>query len=277
MSKTQVSEIQLDNLKVQGLSRAGTGTSLYLPEYKVCFDVAQGWPFHYASKYFFITHSHMDHAGGIPYIISQRGLMNLPPAIFYMPTNMIQPMEQILKCWQQIEGHQYDYHLKSLSEDQQVEVKPGVFVKSFKTLHRVESQGYALIEKKKKLKSEYLNLCKQTLIDLKQSGTEIHDLVEDIVFAFTGDTKIEFLDLSPWIKKAQNLFMEVTYFDEKRSIERAREWGHIHLDEVLPRLCEFECDNIIFTHISSKYSHEKARSILSAKLSSGDLERVHIF
>ena len=278
MSKTQVSEIQLGNLKVQGLSRAGTGTSLFLPEFKICFDVAQGWPFHYASKHFFITHSHMDHAGGIPYIISQRGLMNLPEAQFYMPEAMIEPMHEILKQWQKIEGHTYQYSLNPLPLDKEVEVKPNYFVRSFKTQHRVDSQGYALIQKKKKLKPEYLNLCQQTLVDLKNSGTKIHEYIEEIEFAFTGDTKIEFLDASPWVKNSKVLFMEVTYFDEKSSIERARTWGHIHFEELLPRLAEIKSNHLVLTHISTKYSHSKACEILEKKVRlKADLERLHIF
>lgn len=277
MSKLQVSEIELMGLKVQGLSRAGTGTSLYLPEFKICFDVAQGWPFHYTSKHFFITHSHMDHAGGIPYIISQRGLMNLPAANFYMPKNMIEPVDEILKHWQKMEGHKYQYHLKTLEDADFVEVKPGFIVKSFKTIHRVNSQGYALIHKKKKLKKQYLHLGRQDLIDLKAKGQVIHEFIEEIKFAFTGDTKIDFLDLSPWIKQAQILFMEVTYFDQKRSIERARKWGHIHLDEILPRLNEIKSESLVFTHISSKYSHQQAREILNNRLPEGEKSRVHIF
>ena len=115
-------------------------------------------------------------------------------------------------------------------------------------------------------------------MDLKNSGTKIHEFIEEIEFAFTGDTKIEFLDVSPWVKNSKVLFMEVTYFDEKRSIERARTWGHIHFEELLPRLAEIKSNHLVLTHISTKYSHSKACEILEKKVRlKADLERLHIF
>lgn len=37
--------LQLDDLQMRGISIAGVGTSLLLPEFQIAFDVAQGLPF----------------------------------------------------------------------------------------------------------------------------------------------------------------------------------------------------------------------------------------
>jgi ribonuclease Z len=225
---------------------------------KLCFDVAQGLPFAYHMQHFLITHSHMDHAGGIPYIISQKGLSNQQNGKFYMGEEMVRPMQKIMDGWHEMEGFEYVYDFISVEEGIEYDFHPGHFFKIFPTAHRVPSRGYQVYQRRKKLKGEYAELSQSEIIRLREEGKEVNTLVDTPILAFTGDTKIEFLDLAPEVKKSKILILECTYLDDRKTVESARKWGHIHLDELMPRLKELECEKILLTHLSSRYRRSDA-------------------
>ena len=58
--------------RLLGYSVAGLSTSLVFPEADVCFDVAQGLPFQMGTSNLLISHAHMDHAAGIPYVVAMK-------------------------------------------------------------------------------------------------------------------------------------------------------------------------------------------------------------
>jgi ribonuclease Z len=264
-------------IKVQGLSLSGVRTSLCLPEQHIAFDVAQGLPFAINMRSFFISHGHLDHAAGIPYIISQKTLIKAPIADFYMPASLVEPMNKMMEIWQKVEGHKYEYRFHAIDENSRIELNPSYSVRPFRTSHRIDSFGYALLHKKKKLKPEYSHLSKSELVQAKKSGTIIDQHSETIEFAFTGDTKIDFLDINPWLAQAKILCMECTYLDERRNIEHARRWGHTHLDEIIPRLRNIQSEKILLIHLSSRYSLKEAEQILKSRIPASHYQQVTLF
>lgn len=267
--------LALEGMKIQCVSRAGIGTSFFLPELDTCIDVAQGLPFHLFAQDYFITHSHMDHASGIPYLISQRALNKIKDSTFYMPESMVGPMDQIMKLWGQLEKHEYSYRFIPIKPGEEVTIKNGKYhVRAFETLHRVPSQGYTVFEIRKKLRSKYSHLHESQLIELRNEGREVSEVISIPRFSYTGDTQIEFLDLSPEVKNSQVLAVEVTYFDDKRPVNKAREWGHIHFDEFLVRLPELNCKKILLVHPSRRYRDIDISQIIQARLPVHERERV---
>src|SRR5688572_2414094 len=84
------------SLELVGLSLSGTRISVSLPEQKLCFDLALGLPYAMHMRHFLITHGHRDHAGGIPYVISQRNVTDQPPPVFYMPHALVPPLREVI-------------------------------------------------------------------------------------------------------------------------------------------------------------------------------------
>lgn len=263
--------------KFHGLSLSGIRTAIAMPELSLSFDVAQGYPFLLNLKKFFISHGHLDHAAGIPYIISQKAMTSQNAGQFYMPASLVEPMTNIIREWEKIEQHQYKFDFIPVKADDEFEINQSNYVKVFPTTHRIESYGYTLFETSKKLRADLQGLSQEEIVNLRRKGEEVNEIHHHPMVSFTGDTQIEFLDSRPWIKKSKILIMESTYLDNKRTIANAREWGHTHIDEIIPRLDEIESEQIVLIHISSRYPDHEALKILKHRIPPKHQERVILF
>ena len=273
----ELAEFKYKNLTLQGLSRAGTGSCFIVPELKICLDVAQGWPFCYPMKNFLVTHGHMDHAGGLPYIVSQRSLMHLPVAPMYVPEEVIAPLTEIMTQWQKMEDFDYKFDLRPAMVGQDYDLSNEYFFRPFKTVHRVPSVGYVIYQRGKKLKTEFIGLSPHEISKIHAEGVEVDRKVQTPILAYTGDTQIEFIKLNPEVVKSKVLLMECTYFDDSRTVERARQWGHIHFKELLENLSEISSEKILLTHCSTKHRRSEVLHVLDTQLSQAERKRIFLF
>lgn len=265
-----------DTVKLVGYSLAGITTSIAFPDADVCFDVGQGLPFQIPFPNILITHGHMDHASGLPYLIAMKSMTSQPVPQIHMPKSLKDPMTKIMRIWSDMDGHEYRYNFIPVTEGKDIPLKAPYFARSFPTFHRVPSHGYTIFEKKKHLKPEYRDLPPNELGILRRKGTVLDEYTEEALLSFTGDTKIEFLD-SPQVRQSRILLMEVTYWDKKKSVENAREWGHIHLDELIPRLPELKCEKIVLIHASARYNTPYLQQILEARIPEHFKRRIELF
>lgn len=262
-SAQYTTKIQFRDLNIVGFSLAGVSTSIAVDNLNICFDVGQGLPHSLSYEHYFITHAHMDHAAGIPYIISQKALNEEKSPKFYMPKVMVAPMTEIMNSWAKMEGFNYSFEFIGVDEYTEIEINAYYSVKPFKTIHRIPSFGYALYRKAKKLKTEFLDKTQQEIVELKKKNTQIHEEQKEVLVAFTGDTLFDVFQAEPWLYAVPLLITEVTYFDDRRPVARAREWGHIHFDEFISAIDKFNNEKIFFIHHSRRYKRDEIINILS--------------
>lgn len=277
MSVEAGASLTLEGVAMHGLSLSGIRTAVALPDLSLSFDVAQGYPFLLTLKKFFVTHGHLDHAAGIPYIISQKAMTRQPRPVFYMPPSLVEPMTRIMRTWEEIEEHRYEFDFVATRPDDRIELNPQWVMKAFPAVHRIEALGYTLFERRKRLAPAFRSLPRDEIARQARSGIEVNETEELPVLSFTGDTRIEFLDQRPWIRDSKLLLMECTYLDERKSVAHARDWGHLHLDELIARLDDIRSAKIVLIHLSSRYTTAEARSILDRRIPREHRDRIEIF
>ncbi len=87
------------------------------------------------------------------------------------------------------------------------------------------------------------------------------------VITFSGDTQIEFVLENEDVRNSKVLFLECTYVDEARPVERARKWGHTHLFEIAANAEAFKnVENLVLIHFSPRYSRDKILDALRRHL-----------
>lgn len=264
------------NIQLMGYSVAGLSTSFVYPDADVCFDVAQGLPFQLPITNVLLTHGHMDHAAGLPYLIGMKSMTNQAVPQVYMPHSLVQPMREMMRIWSEIDEHEHRFQFEGLGPNEERPLKGAYFFRTFPTFHRLPSHGYTIYEKKKRLKREFQGLQAEELANLRTRGIALEEHYSDALVSFTGDSKIEFLN-SDEVKNSRVLLMEVTYWDDKKSVHNAREWGHIHFDELVPILGELKNEKIVLIHASARYTTKYLREILDARVPEHIKDRVVLF
>ena len=141
--------------------------------------------------------------------------------------------------------------------DAPVQINDKFSVMAFPTVHRCESQGYAILRHEKgKLKKEHHGKSKEELSELRSRGEKLSDEDTTVTdFVYTGDTTFDGL-LAPelsFIFQADMLLVEATYIDAKTDRVKARARGHIHLQDIIDNLSLFKNRKIVLVHLSVKY------------------------
>src|SRR5438094_295393 len=149
-------KLPLGAIHVVGYSVAGEETVCQIPELNVCFDIGRCPHFALTSDIVCITHGHMDHIAGLPYYLSQRYFQGMKPGTVLVPRELERPVDNLLRCWRDVERQGTPYKLVPMIAGQMYEVRRDFGIRCFGTHHGGASLGYSLISVREKLKPELL-------------------------------------------------------------------------------------------------------------------------
>lgn len=259
-------KLSLAGIDVDAISVAGVQTCIQLPSLGLALDIGRCPLSAVARDTVLITHTHMDHVGGIAYHASLRDLRGMRPARYVVAPASVAPIEALFEAFERLSHEPLPRRVVPLGVGDELELPRGVVARPFQSYHRLACQGYAISRRKKRLLPEYAGLPGPELGRLHREGVVLEERVESLEVAFTGDTTIEVLEREEAVRKARLLVMEVTFLGEKVEPQKALRTGHIHLDQIAERAALFENEAILFTHFSTRHSSEEILAALDKKL-----------
>lgn len=254
---TKIHEIQVGPFKLCGISIAAVETCIWMPSLSLAIDSGKSPRGAIPMKYMAITHGHCDHIHGLPLHAATRSLQKLPPATYFIPTQINEQTKQFIKSVSDLEEHEINVNLTPTSyedEEKYIDIGKGKYIKSFKTYHTIASQGYIIYRKVRKLKEEYKNMDHKQF--KKFNDIYIEKYIPEI--GFTGDTTIQAIEECEDCRLCKVLVTEMTFIDKERSVDHARRLGHIHIEDVIDNYELFQHNQyVVFTHFSARYSNEQ--------------------
>jgi ribonuclease Z len=267
-------KLPLGAYHVIGYSVAGEETVAQIPELNVCFDIGRAPYFTLTSDYICISHGHMDHLAGLPYYLSQRSFQGMKPGTILLPAELERPVDQLLRCWRDVERQGTPFNLVPMKAGDTYEVRKDFGIRAVATHHGGVSLGYVLINVREKLKPEYHGTPGPELAAMRKQGVEIQYRLEVPMVAYLGDTAAGPVFDDPDVQNAEILLTEVTFFDPDHRT-KAKLGKHLHLEQFLQILPKLKNQAIVVIHVTRRTGVGRAKRALRKRLGEDALKRIH--
>ncbi|MFA5423732.1 MAG: MBL fold metallo-hydrolase [Phycisphaerae bacterium] len=273
MPSHNLARLEIDDLEIIGYSVAAEETVIALPQLDVCFDIGKAPDQMISINNVLLTHGHIDHCAGIAYYLSHRNFMGQKAGMVLAPENMLKPIRQIISAWEELDGSRIPANLVAVKVGQEYQIKPNLFARVFPTNHTKGSVGYAIIEKRKKLKEEYLQLTGPQIVELKKQGVTIDYPVELPIVSYLGDTQYADFAQLDYVANSKILITECTFYEDEHR-ERADVGRHMYIDDMAKLLGQMNNEHVIITHITNRTSLADAKKLLKKALGKKDFDKI---
>jgi ribonuclease Z len=220
------------------------------------------------------THAHIDHMGGVAHHVATRALLGMAPPTYVVPPGVGEKLTALLDAFRALDGSDLPCKIVEAAPGEAIPLAGRRIARPFATRHPVQAQGYVIHELRQALREDLVGKAPEVIRAARDKGETVSETVEHPVVAFSGDTQLSgILDCADALR-ARLLIMEVSFVDDRVSVDAAQKNGHVHLHEVIAHAEAFENQALLFTHLSARYRQEEAQEILRATLPASLADRV---
>ena len=200
-----------------------------------------------------ISHGHMDHLLGLPAWASQRQLNGIPGGRVYVPPAIAGGVAELLATCARLEGGKpYDVEVIPVAPGEVRPLRRGFELRFFATSHWVETLGCCVEWVRHRLRPELAGLEASELQRRHAAGEAIAEEVRTPLVAYLADTGPEVFKAEPWLADVEVLVVECTFLRPSER-ERARKFGHMHLDDLVERAPALRNRHLVLTHLSRRH------------------------
>ena len=256
-------EIAAAGIPIEGVSIAGHESFYKLPGFRTLLEFGRAPEDVLGFPTVCVSHGHLDHITGLAHYASRRRLARLPAARVLVPSEARPLVEQWVEACEKLEHIDYEIEVVAATPGDRIRLRNDLELTVLPGRHRVPTVGYLFSEVKHKLKDEFLDRSGQDIAALRSKGVEVTRREEIPLLAYPGDCGHEIFEACPEIFRARVLLLECSFLLPEDK-DRAREYAHIHLDDVLERVHLFENEAVVLTHFSQRYRPEEIRQALTA-------------
>lgn len=253
---------------IEAISVAGIETCVYLPLYKLAFDIGHCPQFAVEAETVCISHGHPDHFSGLYAHSTQRSMVGKTKPKYFTPSVISDAVGHALDTQAFLDGKRCAEHLELFDAETAAPYAHVLTatrsVRAFPTQHRVPACAYGIYSTRKKLLAEFVSKSGQEIAAAVAAGIPIDAPHSTLDVAYSGDTTAAGLDAHRELYQAKLLIVECTYIDG--DVRRAQERGHIHLDELVSRADAITAENVLLIHFSQRYRRDEIERALDAKL-----------
>ncbi|MBV8201183.1 MAG: MBL fold metallo-hydrolase [Acidobacteria bacterium] len=258
-------ELHLGDLAIEGWSLAGDETWFRIHPPGLAFDTGRGAAQLAGAGDVFLSHGHLDHALGVPFVLSQRSLQRQSATRICCPAPIAEPLAALVLAAERLESARYRFEIVPLAAGMRVDVGRDLLVEAFATDHVVPSLGYHLVRRKRRLAAGFTGLSGNELVALRERGVETSEVVEERWLSYCGDTGPRVFALAPELFGSRILLLECTFLGGAQRGSGDR-YKHLHLDDIARVADRFENAAIVLHHLSRRHRPEELRAEIERRL-----------
>lgn len=262
--------------RIQGVSVAGEQAVVHVPELDLAFDVGLCPRPVLAAQTIALSHAHMDHVAALPYWFSQRWFQKMPnQGRCLCHPRLVEPLRRMMASWVDLERQRTPHEIVGVEPDSDFELRPNLVIRAIEVSHTVTALGWVVIERRSKLKPEFIGMPQERLRQLRAEGVQITRVMEIPLVAYTGDTEPGPFLLRPEFCEAQVVVTECTFFEDEHR-DRAKIGKHLHVEDLRPLLEAWQARDVVIVHVSRRTVMPFARECLERVAGPKGPGRLHL-